>query len=422
MGRSIIVIVIACLTSTDVTAQFRQSTLQTVPVIPRTRVESGVNVFEHDQTAFARATQLELVGAPITIAGGSHGNVAYDLTHASSVALLSDGRIATLSAIGSKFFIFAPDGRPQRQIGRQGKGPGEFMRPDGLVMLNGDTVFLSDGSNARYNWVLADKGVVRTRSMVAGNPWARGVGVFPTGEIVSSTGGRLEDHANSAKRSPANIVVTGADDKPKTVATLSDLDMTELELNFGRGQSKQSVALGYTRRAIVEVWGTVLATGNGEGYRIDMRNRNGTVHSRITVAVPRVIVTQPMREAYIEASLEQYRGTRGEGLINRGESERIARATPFADSLPPYIRFFTSPNKTLWVVDGHSLIDKEWFATAFRADGVIIGRLRMSGTGMPMAFGDDRVVIRNEDDDGVVSMVVRKIGVVKEAQSRSNEH
>ena len=70
-----------------------------------------------------------------------------------------------------------------------------------------------------------------------------------------------------------------------------------------------------------------------------------------------------------------------------------------------------SPNKTLWIVDYIAPTDTEWSATAFRADGAIVGRLTVKGKGTPLAFGDDRVVIRSEDEDGVVSLTVRRIGV-----------
>lgn len=53
--------------------------------------------------------------------------------------------------------------------------------------------------------------------------------------------------------------------------------------------------------------------------------------------------------------------------------------------------------------------DAAWSATAIRADGAIIGRLRGSGTGRPISFADDRVVIREEDMDGIVTMKIFRL-------------
>lgn len=44
-----------------------------------------------------------------------------------------------------------------------------------------------------------------------------------------------------------------------------------------------------------------------------------------------------------------------------------------------------------------------------RQHGAIVGRLAVSGTGTPVAFGNDRVVVRTTDNDGVVAMEVRRI-------------
>jgi hypothetical protein len=53
--------------------------------------------------------------------------------------------------------------------------------------------------------------------------------------------------------------------------------------------------------------------------------------------------------------------------------------------------------------------DTAWNATAFRADGALLGRLHSSSGGTPAAFGDDRVVVRSVDRDGVVSLRVYRI-------------
>jgi hypothetical protein len=60
-------------------------------------------------------------------------------------------------------------------------------------------------------------------------------------------------------------------------------------------------------------------------------------------------------------------------------------------------------------VDAIAPTDTGWNATGFRQDGAIIGRLEWRGAGLPMAFMDDRVVLRVEDSDGVVSLRVHRM-------------
>jgi hypothetical protein len=84
------------------------------------------------------------------------------------------------------------------------------------------------------------------------------------------------------------------------------------------------------------------------------------------------------------------------------------RAAPFADSLPVTAELFVAPDGTLWVLDGHTSQDTSWSATGFRRDGAIVGRLRVDRGGLPVAFGNDRVVVKSTDDDGIVKLAVYK--------------
>ena len=116
-----------------------------------------------------------------------------------------------------------------------------------------------------------------------------------------------------------------------------------------------------------------------------------------------------MRDAIIARELEQLRAPASERMIDPEESRRLARETPFADSLPHYGVVRTSPAGVIWVVDYTIPPDIGWAATAFRADGAIVGRVESSIRGVPVAFGDDRVVLRSTDDDGVVSLSIHRL-------------
>jgi len=80
---------------------------------------------------------------------------------------MPDGRIVTLAPIGSRLLVFAPDGRPERSLGRQGQGPGELMAPAGMSRAGGDTLVVPDGSNRRINWVVSNMASRATNTAVA---------------------------------------------------------------------------------------------------------------------------------------------------------------------------------------------------------------------------------------------------------------
>lgn len=403
--------------ATALPAQYRQSSLPTVPVMPVVRVANGVKTLQHDGTAFARATQLELSGAPVTVIGGANGDPDYDLTYAFGVALLSDGRVATLSSIGNKFYLFGADGQGQRTLARPGKGPGELLRPSGAFVLPGDTIFVADDGNRSLSWFVADKGVVRSkaRGTAGGADLQRANGVFRDGRVLLSSSGSVEDGVlDKITRPLATAGIVSPDGGAQIVAKIPDLEVIK-QTTLRRGtRHPETHVLGFTRGAVFAVWDTNVVTGSGDGYQLDVGNSTGIVHSRLAVAERRRPATQAMRDATIDLTMQRYRNQRGEGgrKPDLGEVERIERATPYADSLPPYSKLFVTPNKTLWVLDPAVPGDAGWTATAFRNDGAIVGRLQATGAGGPVTFGDDRVVVRTVDGDGV-TLTVRKIAVTK---------
>jgi hypothetical protein len=116
-----------------------------------------------------------------------------------------------------------------------------------------------------------------------------------------------------------------------------------------------------------------------------------------------------MRDSAIAAGLARLEGSQAERMVDPAESRRIERALPVADSLPPYDTWFVSPDQTLWVLDASAPGETTGGATAFRQDGTIVAQLTWSRQGRPVAFGDDRVVMRDVDADGVVALRVFRI-------------
>jgi hypothetical protein len=379
------------------------------PVIPARRVQDGVTILEHGADAFTRAPRLALAPAPLATMGGAGGDPAYDLTETSSVILLRDGRLATFAFTDSKLLIFGADGMPQRIIGRHGQGPGEFLGGFGLVAL-GDTLFLADDGQRRFNWILPDRGVVLSRSAVHGFRLSarRVAGVLPGGRLVMYSSGSYSERDTAARTHTPVVITTVGDASAREVAKIPDVDLVMFETRYRGEVRRRATPLRFSRFARIAVWDTVIATSGSES-EIELRNGQGRIISRLSAPFVRRPVTRAMRDAVVDRELQRISGPQAERMRDPTESRRLAREKPFADSLPPYEGLFVTPNKTLWVVDATAPGDSAWSATAFRLDGAIVGRLRAPRAGKPVYFGNDRVVVREEDDDGVVSMKVFRI-------------
>lgn len=60
------------------------------------------------------------------------------------VIRLSDGRIAVLDLLAREVRVFNPDGTRSFSFGRQGQGPGEFISPDRMAQIRGDSIVVHD--------------------------------------------------------------------------------------------------------------------------------------------------------------------------------------------------------------------------------------------------------------------------------------
>ncbi|MEO7363600.1 MAG: hypothetical protein ABI120_24940, partial [Gemmatimonadaceae bacterium] len=277
-----------------------------------------------------------------------------------------------------------------------------------------DTIFLNDAGNRRLNWILADRGVVlnKPRGTSANMPIERAVGVLTTGQIVlSSEGLVLEGVRDKITRPLAGVALLSRDGTARALRGVPGWEIAMVEMHAPKVTYWESTPIRFGRTAMVAAWDSVIVSGAGEGYRIDTRDTRDTPLSRIVVNTPRRKVTAAVSEFALKQRLGRVRPAPNSEEIGGEFYKRFIRETPVADSLPPYYAFHVSPNKTLWVIDYIAPNDTGWSATAFRKDGAIVGRLHVNGVGRPETFGDDRVVIRTEDEDGVVSLTVRRIGV-----------
>lgn len=387
------------------------------PVIPTRRVEGGVAILQHKADAFRVAPQTTIEASPLWTIGGADGDADYNLEYVREILILSDGRIAAFASISNTLQIYTSKGRPERLIGKQGKGPGDFIRTTGLILLPGDTLYTLDIANRRGNWITPSGGVVRMASMPAPtgpDMLLSTVGVLPSGQVVWWGPAFTERPTRIGTRARPKLPVVASgllQENLRVVDSIPGFETEVIRTAFRGRQQPMEVPITFWTAPSLAVWDTAIAIANvGHGYSIERRAANGGVLARITVPVQRTVVTQAMREAVIVRSLERYSGTRGERLVDPEESRRQAREQPFSDSLPAIQNIIVGADGTLWAVDGLADgLSTSWAATQYRADGAIVSRLIVQGKGTPIYFHKGRVVVRHVDEDGVVSLTMHRI-------------
>ncbi|HUH12801.1 MAG TPA: hypothetical protein VMK65_06805, partial [Longimicrobiales bacterium] len=92
------------------------------------------------------------------------------------------GSLYLLDPQGKRVLVFGPDGRFQATFGREGGGPGELGRPNGLALGPGDTVWLSDPANRRTTLFAPDGAFARSIPFPEGSQ-------APSGALAVTDGG-----------------------------------------------------------------------------------------------------------------------------------------------------------------------------------------------------------------------------------------
>ncbi len=383
-------------------------------VLPDTATLNGVMVMHHAADAFERAPKWSLDPKPVVVFSGGD-NTDFDLESVLAPVLLADQRLIARSRSGmARLVLFKSNGTPDRVLARAGQGPGDLAGPTEPLWIGGDSVIVLDGSTHRLSRFTADDGYAGS-TRIGDN-----LNIFcftPIGMTSDRHAAFLDgctgpgDIQAKAVRSGRVVALAPLSfERFDSLAAIAGAEFIEIETRYGGRKNVTHVLLRLGLRGTAAAWGDQIATSDsGSHYGIDIWNLDGKVSARIRVDISRRAVTAAMRDAVIAKELAAISGP-GEGrMVDANESRRQARENPFADSLPPFERLRGGSDGLLWAVDPHTFVDSNWTATAFNTDGAIVGRLTSIVPGLPVWFGRDQVLVREEDADGVVRFVLYKM-------------
>lgn len=386
-------------------------------IAPRVDTVDGVPRWIHDSAAYAGAPRWTLDTALLGETPGAGGDAAFDLTHSYLVRLTSDNQVVALAPVGNAFTVFSAEGKPRRRFFRTGKGPGDLMAPSGMLVLPGDTILIPDEGNQRLNWVHTDKGFVRSAPMA---PLAGSERLYVSDHVgmlgsrllaVAHRYGKALPGSDSSGRADIRVLQleqSGA--LVNEVARLLGPPVAPYESRYRGRVAVQREPPRLAHHPTYAVWNGQVVIGAGPRYELAAWTAAGKPVARLTVAVPRVAVTEAMRARIVAKELERFRGQQSERMVDPAESRRLIEVQPWADSVPVFGNLHAAPGGLLWV-SSYPMGDQTepWSATAFGPGGRLIGRLQGRTGGVPMAFGADRVVVREEDEDGVVRLRIYRM-------------
>ena len=312
---------------------------------------------------------------------------------------LRDGRVLLADAGDRRVVIAEFEGNTVTAIGREGRGPGEYMSVSPLYLLGGDSTLMSDPANGRWLLFQADR-VGRTigpdePTVVASRGGFRGTD--ERGRVIATTvpGLRGGTQVFGKEDSIAVLLMTLASANIDTIAWLRMALLTlQSELDKSGKPTRLSVgnppfSAGEEPVLFPDGW---LAIARLEPYRIDWRMTNG----RWIRGGPLPFVEQPVnareRDAY---------------LARRARSTGTRPPVPADDAWPKTIPPFQS-RPLLSAPDGTVLILRTPTADhpGNRYDlvdrlGRLIGWVELPAAERLAGIGARNAYVIVTDDDGV---------------------
>lgn len=372
------------------------------------RDSAGVRILEHPAADLDRAPQIVLDSAPMAVFAGSAASAANDMYALTSLTLLGDGRAVGFDQNTSALVTLDPVSGQRTDRGRRGAGPGELGEFAEIVRLADDSLLIQDYANGRLAIATADTGIVRTL-VPAGASSGTFIGLASNGSVLAMVTAFDPGHAADGRQETRLLLLEWSDGAtaPDTAAAFPGAPYILEQVVQGEGPAGTTIARRISTIAFAAIpmlmqWGEAVLHAPADRWAVESYRLDGTLAQAIRIATVPARVDAVMLDRAVAATLAARAG--GDAPIDSAAIRTHILGAPHAELVPAYERVALSPDGTIWVIDYRMPGDSGWVATAIDADGRILGRMARPTGEAPVAFGNDRVLLRDEDADGIVSL------------------
>lgn len=306
---------------------------------------------------------------------------------------LDDGRIAVVNAGSQRVRIFAPGGEWLRDLGREGRGPGEFEMP-AWTGVHGDTVMVWDLLARRLSRFAPDGRFAGSATVPDGvGHFPRMVGQYSDGSILlaadgATAGGKL----GAVRDSMALLRVSPQGALLDTLAVVPASEQFASVSSDGRRFKVEDLPFG--RRTVMALHEDVLYFGTGDDAGVRTMAADGTVRSLLSV---------PGAPARIGASdVDEYWAK----LVTTGRSadagdRQPTAGIPYPEQLPPHGPLHVDALGRVWVAE--SRLPRQWDEPAswwvFSPDGELLASIDLPPRSLVLQVGGDWILLREMDED-----------------------
>lgn len=342
----------------------------------------------------------------VELGGGGDAGFANPM----EAARTRDGFVVADAGTGQLRF-FDAEGRPTRNVGRTGRGPGEFQFLAWVGVLAGDSVAAWDASLRRMSIFGADGRYARDfapRELSGSLPGV--YGVFDDGTLLVSTG------VESAGAPPAErrvwrdtVALLRIGRNGEVLDTVASVPGPARYQVTGAGGMPRTNSVPFGPNTYAAVHGQTAYLSTGDQYEIAVHGADGTPRMLIQKQVRPLRVTAANRESYA-ANMLQAGGTPEQ----RREREQMIRDAPYPPTMSPVTAMAAGAGGGVWVKEAQPPDTWDRFSrwSVFDAEGRWMATVETPGRFLVQQAGPDWVLGQMTDADGTAH--VRLYRLIKE--------
>ena len=293
------------------------------------------------------------------------------------LARLSDGRVLVHSGGSEMVMLFEPSGELSTVIGRKGEGPGEYIRPQHIQLLPGDTIAVWDYQFTRVNYFDPAGTLVGHRTLDIGTVIAKtrtdresppeSIRIpLPDGSMIVQRG--LLDYSlpklGEIRRHPREYL------RIDTAYAVHSFGWWQYDESLGRSSNSYSSWLPFAARSLVAAGGNPLWVyiTNGDRYEIHQHSPDGILRRIFRRDADRIPITA---EQYQQALTTMF-DLNPHMVRSTYEQERAA--APPREYHPPINDLRVDTRGYLWVSEPRS---GQW--SVFDTEGKWLGMVETPG-------------------------------------------
>ena len=342
----------------------------------------------------------------------------------SGVRELRDGRVL-VSDSKEKLVVIVDFKGGATAVGREGTGPAEYLLPNAIAALPGDSAAIWDGGNHRYLMIhpdgrpgrtfrleppegLGNRGYGAFASTLPRGVDARGNIYFQGSPFTQNAGGEM-----APADSVPVIMFDRARQRPETVAYVRPPtgNATVRPAPNGRGVS---ITNGLANPLLpLDSWAVLLdgriAVVRGDAYRVDFYAPHGARTTGAAAPYGKIRVDAAVKEMIIAQRRRQLSGAAPRSRPGGGETpdipsdamKRLLDLDPWPEFMPPFLRdaAIARNNGQIWVLRAAPTETAPSVYDVFDGAGRLAGRVQLPPGTRVVAFGAGTVYAVRTDAD-----------------------